>query len=213
MKQTRKMVLVDYDKYNQNYNRSREINVNPKPLFNLDKSMYEILQRNDLSDYEKHKLYAGKLSKYLFFINQQAKRRDVRKNETITPKPEPKLVSKPEPKSESERNDSNNEFFDDGKTSNEEFYDFSQSEEDNPFITMKPRPYHRNETISNFSSEFSSPSNTKQNKMSTPKQNRKNKKKKSFAREGSPMNLRSSHPKNQLGGWFTFNDMIRNKFN
>jgi hypothetical protein len=205
------MVLVDYDKYNQNYNRSRELNVKPKPLFNLDESMYKILQRNDLSDYEKHKLYAAKLNKYLFFINQQVKTHDVRKNETISPKPEPKLVSKPERKFKSERNDSNNEFFDDEKTSNEEFYDISQSEEDNPFITMKPHSSHQNQTISNFSSEFGSPSKSKQNKTSTPKQKRKNKKKKSFAREGSPMNLRSNRPKNQLGGWFTFNDMIRNK--
>jgi hypothetical protein len=213
MKYTRKMVLVDYDKYNNNnINQKKEINVKPKPLFNLDKSMHEILQRNDLSDYEKHKLYFSKLNKFLFFIKQKSKAhvKDEPMFDIKKPKTEARPKSEPESQHESQP-DSDTDSFHDEKTSNDEFFDISQSEEDAPFVTLKPRPRQKNQTLSNFSLELNNPSTSKENTTSTPKRKkRKYMKKKTVPREGSPINLRSSRFKNQLGGWFTFNDMLKN---
>jgi hypothetical protein len=204
MKHARKMVLVDYDRYNNNINQRKEISVKPKPLFNLDKSMYEILQNSDLSDYEKHKLYTSKLNKYLFFINQQTKE-NVKKEplfDIIKPQPKPEPETKPEPKPEF--NESDNDTFSDKNTSNEEFFDLSHSEEEND-------PKWQNDTLKKLTSQFDSPStSTPYTTPSSKKKKRKYMRKKAVPRDGSPVKLRSSHPKNQLGGWFSFNDIIKN---
>jgi hypothetical protein len=184
MKFARKMVLVDYEKYNKTTNLRNEINVSPKPLFDLDKEMYEILQKNDLSDHDKHKLYISKLNKYLFFVNQQTKRHDAGKNEPLID------ILKPKP------SEPDNDIFSDKNTSNDEFFDISQSEEET-------RRKSLNKTFKKkVTSEFCSQSTPKKKKT-------KYMRKKTIPREGSPVKLRSSQPKKQLGGWFTFQDMIK----
>lgn len=71
MKFTRKMVLVDFDKYMKlNEKPEKELDTSAKPLYGLNSEMSEILNDNKLSDYEKHSKYLKKLNKFLF-LNQR----------------------------------------------------------------------------------------------------------------------------------------------
>jgi hypothetical protein len=67
MKFTRKMVLVDYEKYiNLKSQPDHEIDTSSKPLYGLNNQMSEILSDSTLSDYEKYNKYLEKLNRFLF---------------------------------------------------------------------------------------------------------------------------------------------------
>jgi hypothetical protein len=75
MKFTRKMVLVDYEKYMESKKNTQEIDTSPKPLYDLSKEMQEILEKKNLSDYTKHNKYSEKLNKYLFLAKNETNRK------------------------------------------------------------------------------------------------------------------------------------------
>jgi hypothetical protein len=187
MKHSRKMVLVDYDKYIQNQNQRSELNLKPKPLLNLDHEIYNILQRNDLSDYEKQKLYTSKLNKFLFFANGEsneeptniAKQTIKKEEEEIVERTPNFMVKKnPEPSSDSDA-------------------DSSIPEEE--FITP------RNSPLSKKPKKKKTPPRTPK---SEPKTGRR---KIQFARL-SPITTRY-RIKNQTGGWINFSSLLKLKKN
>jgi hypothetical protein len=102
MKFTRKMILVDYDKYMTSNQPKQELDVTAKPLFSLNKEMVEILNKNNVSDSIKYKKYLKKLNRYLFLaknkpISEKIKaerEKVIKKLKEI--KKEPKIESKNE---------------------------------------------------------------------------------------------------------------------
>jgi hypothetical protein len=80
MKETRKMVLVDFDKYKKFEKPEHELDTAPKPLYGLHNDMNSILNDEKLSDYEKQNLYLQQLNRFLL-MNQPSRKR--RENELI----------------------------------------------------------------------------------------------------------------------------------
>jgi hypothetical protein len=184
MKHTRKMVLVDYEKYIRNEPKA-EMNVMPKPIFNLDKEMNDILNINGLSDREKHYLYLQKLNRFLHFVNEQKK-----KNVRILPVIKEEKI-KEEEEEEEEEAEADSSHADNTSMNSENFFD-----PDTTFMYGNKSPQ-----------KTSTPE--KQNAEGSANKRKKEKKTIGSLLARSPFNLRSksnkSKNKSQIGGWIGFN--------
>jgi hypothetical protein len=215
MSNVRKMVLIDYAKYNQIQNQPRDLNVNPKPLINLDREIYDILQRNDLSDYEKQKLYSSKLNKYLFFVNQKVNKATPEYRIGVPIKQERLKLEKGNPTIHNRKRKRDPSF------SESEFDSDTEKEENIPIPDLDLSGIPIRNTASFYKARTSSPkifgreyseessASSQDEKTLTPKKYVR--KKKNTNSRKSPVQLRSSR-KDQIGGWISFRNMIKMKF-
>lgn len=71
------MVLVDYDQHKSqtidNFNTEKS-----KPTQELDTQIQKILQNSELNDHDKCKLYIETLRKYLYFMNEDLKNKELK---------------------------------------------------------------------------------------------------------------------------------------
>jgi hypothetical protein len=238
MKHARKFVLVDYEKYIQNQDQVHELNVNPKPLHNLNSEIRNILQRDDLSDYEKQKLYTSKLRKYLFFVNQKQKLNQTALNHDADfsikkeeDEEKPKFTIK---KRKLEFSDSESESnWGDSDTSNEIFFEVPQKISFVKSIASTPKTaktsgkeksptpstsHQGDQTLISHQEKNITPKQKfdlkkalldfKSGKILTPKQ-KKDLVSKGYIRK-SPMQLRKPK-KDLIGGWISFDNILKLK--
>jgi hypothetical protein len=216
MKNSRKMVLVDYEKYMQNQNPRHELNVKPKPLLNLDQQIYNILQRDDLSDYEKQKLYTSKLNKYLFFVNHKLSNTSSNESKKLVPKEEvqekPKFVfkrkrehindSENESNQEESAGDDDDDDDDTSTTTGETNDDMYKTPKSTPLKDFKKKTTNKKTpkpSTSNRSEKTLTPKNIFENKKG-------NTIKHLFNRR-SPIKTRSKK-KIKIDNWLDFKDIV-----
>jgi hypothetical protein len=76
MKEARKMVLVDYDKYMKILKPEHELDTSPKPLYGLHNDMNDILQDGRTTDYDKQNKYLRQLNRFLLMNQVDRKKRE-----------------------------------------------------------------------------------------------------------------------------------------
>lgn len=74
MKHSKKMVLVDIEEYNNQLKLANTPDIRSAYTKEIDMKIYEILQNEELNDYDKCKMYLETLRKYLHFLTE-----DIRK--------------------------------------------------------------------------------------------------------------------------------------